>query len=94
MIKDSAAIMHILTHGKGSTLMEENIEELGHGKRFDTYGGEYRGTLCSALSVEAMVTMTVSRQLESRHESMHVCRRHSYFFGQALTMVPPLRFRS
>jgi len=43
MIKDSAAIMHILTHGKGSTLMEENIEELGHGKRFDTYGGEYRG---------------------------------------------------
>jgi hypothetical protein len=46
MIKDSAAIMHILTHGKGSTLMEENIEELGHGKKFDTYGGEYRGTWC------------------------------------------------
>jgi hypothetical protein len=32
-----------MMNGKCSTLMEENIEELGHVKRFDTYGGEYRG---------------------------------------------------
>ena len=33
-------------NGKGSTRMKGNIEGLGHGKRFDTYGGEYRGTWC------------------------------------------------
>ena len=45
IIRDSAAITHdpALTDGKGSTLMEEDIEGLGHGKRFDMYGGEYRG---------------------------------------------------
>ena len=38
IIRDSAAITHdpALTDGKGSTLMEEDIEGLGHGKRFDT----------------------------------------------------------
>ena len=46
IIRDSAAITHdpALTDGKGSTLMEEDIEGLGHGKRFDTHGVEYRGT--------------------------------------------------
>ena len=44
IIRDGTAIMHIFTHdpaltdGKGSTLMEEDIEGLGHGKRFDTHG--------------------------------------------------------
>jgi hypothetical protein len=37
-------MIRAMMNGKGSTLMEKNIEELGHGKRFDTYGGEYRGT--------------------------------------------------
>ena len=49
---------------------------------------------CSALSAEALVTMTVSRQLESCYESMHVCRRHSYSVVKHSLWVPPLQFRS
>ena len=53
--------------------------------------GVFVSPKCSALSAEALVTMTVSRQLES---TMHACRRHSYSLVKHSPWVPSLQFRS